>query len=121
MRAAAVAGLLAFGLVLGVAGSVRAQQPTTYSCSINAAHTHGCALTYLQGPSMVGEEGVRAVKRGRACAWNFLALVAIGDMRVSTAMRDGGITRVATVDYESIEAVPYYLGISRYCTIVRGE
>ena len=113
--------VLVFSLALGAAGGARAQQAPSPFCAINAAHSHGCALTWLQGPSMPGEDGVAAVKKGRACAWNFLALFAAGDMRVSTAMKDGGITRVASVDYESTELVPRYLGISRYCTVVRGE
>jgi hypothetical protein len=67
------------------------------------------------------EDGVAAAREGRACAWNVLALVAVGDARISTAMRNGGITRLASVDYANFELVPWYLGFSRFCTVVRGE
>lgn len=50
-----------------------------------------------------------------------LALVAVGDVRVSTAKRNGGITRVASVEYDTFELVPYYRVYSRYCTVVRED
>jgi hypothetical protein len=108
-------------LALATASNAHAQQPNLSRCAVASSHTHGCGLTWIAGPSMHVDDSVRPAKTGRACAWNFLWLMAFGDVRVSTAMKDAGITRVASVGYQTTELVPFYLGVSRYCTVVRGE
>ena len=90
-----------------------------------ASHNHGCLMTHMKGPGAPGELA-RGSKEGKACAWNFLALFASGDVRIATAMRDGGITQISFIDYQVFELLPiasaYILPIyGRYCTVVTGE
>lgn len=62
--------------------------------------------------------GVDANKTGRACMNSVLALVAFGDASVETAMRNGGIKNVATVNYEVKNILGFY---GSYCTVVSGN
>ena len=56
-------------------------------------------------------------KRGTACASNILGLFATGDASIGTAMKDGAITIVSSVDHSS-KGILFLWG--RYCTIVTG-
>ncbi len=89
-----------------------------------AVATTACATPYPYGAFYT--EGVLPVaaadgagdKEGRACMESILGLVATGDSSVDTAKKNGGITRVTSVDYE----VENVLGvIGKYCTVVRGS
>ena len=116
-------GVLA--LTLGAAGtlaieSASAQEAAIPACASAQAHSHGCGLTMIKGPGTNGP-GTSASKTGRACAFNLLRLIAVGDVRISTAKRNGGITQVSSVDYDTFELVPYYGVFSRYCTVVAGN
>ncbi len=57
-------------------------------------------------------------KQGEACASNILGIVAIGDASIIAARRNGGISKVATVDAKYFNVLTLY---GRYCTIVTGE
>ncbi len=112
---------IAFAVTLLGAGIATAQGASVPVCNVVSGHTHACALTWIEGPIANIDDSVPSAREGRACAWNVLALVAVGDVRVSTAKRNGGITRVASVEYDSFELVPYWQVYSRYCTVVRGD
>ena len=89
-------------------------------CNVAQAPVHGCVMTFVDSPGSVGSGTVRT-KEGRACASNFLRLVAIGDMRISTAKQRAGITQVSSVDFETTELISYWGVYSRICTVVRGD
>lgn len=57
-------------------------------------------------------------KKGVACGNNILGLVVMGDMSIDTAKKKGGITKVATVDFEGTSILGLY---STVCLVVRGE
>ena len=66
-----------------------------------------------------GDAGERVgTKEGTACAQSILALIATGDASIKEAARDGGITKIDSVDHKSKNI----LGImAEFCTIVRGS
>lgn len=58
-----------------------------------------------------------ATKVGRACAKNILGLVGSGDSSIDTAKKNGGITKVLSVDYD----IETYLLFGTVCTVVSGQ
>lgn len=64
------------------------------------------------------DNSVRPVKTGKACVLSILALVSSGDGSIAAAKRNGGISRVATVDYDAFNVLGVY---GEYCTVVKGE
>ena len=57
-------------------------------------------------------------KQGKACAANYLGLIAIGDATIQSAKANGGITNVASVDDEAFSVLSLF---STFCTVVRGS
>ncbi len=123
--------LAALGVVslLGLSSAEAQIQPRGSApfepCSMVSSHNHGCVVTRMKGPGFPGELA-RGSKVGKACAWNLLYLFAAGDVRIATAMSDGGISKVSSVDYEVFELLPVtsaYVAplFARYCTVVTGE
>jgi hypothetical protein len=77
----------------------------------------GFLMTNATGPGMAATSH-KIVKEGRSTCKSILGVVASGDCSISTAAKNGGITKVATVDYE----VSNILGIIASTTIiVKGE
>ena len=76
----------------------------------------GVLYTEVWGPvdagTAVGE------KEGTSCAESVLGLVATGDASIKEAARDGGITRIDSVDHYSQNILGI---IGKFCTIVRGS
>jgi TRL-like protein family len=65
-------------------------------------------------------DGVRpGPKTGQACTQGVLALASWGDMSLEAAKKNGGITRVDTLDYKTMDI----LGViyQKHCTIITGE
>ena len=89
-------------------------------CKVTRSVAQGCAIASVKGPIRPGPLE-RGSKTGEACGWNLLALISVGDVRVETAMRNGGISQISSVDYRTFELVPGFYGYSRYCTVVTGE
>lgn len=58
-------------------------------------------------------------KTGQACTTGVLAVASWGDMSLEAAKKNGGITRVDTLDYKAFDI----LGVvyQKHCTIVTGE
>ena len=98
---------------------------TLSGCAImGSAPPPGVLYTGAKGvgpaTSAVVTDGVRpGPKSGKACAMGVLGLASWGDMSLEQAKKNAGITRVDTVDYEtmSILGVVY----AKNCTMVTGE
>ncbi len=121
----ALALCAAFVLVLSASPSahadVRLRNFINWGCESVNTPARGCALTSdVLGPVAPGwlAEGS---KRGEACAYNVLWLFSWGDVRIATAMRNGNMTQISTVDSKSFQLIPFFYGFGRYCTVVTGE
>ena len=57
-------------------------------------------------------------KRGEACSRNLFGIMITGDSSIETAKKNGGITKVASIDTEIGSVIMLY---GSYCTIVTGE
>lgn len=85
----------------------------------------GCASTIPQGSFFTdvkvpvsAAEGVASVKTGKSQCKSFFGVVTIGDASIETAKKNGGITKVSTVDWKAKSI----LGIvGEYECIVKGE
>jgi hypothetical protein len=76
----------------------------------------GTLYTEVWGPLDAGERV--GAKEGTACGQSILGLIATGDASLKEAARDGGITKIDSVDHKSRNI----LGImAEFCTIVRGS
>jgi hypothetical protein len=90
-------------------------------CESVSTPARGCALTNnVKGPIAPGELA-RGTRRGEACGYNIMSLFSWGDVRIATAMRNGGITQVSSIDSKSFQLLPIFYGLGRYCTVVTGE
>ncbi len=97
-------------LVLGLASMFLTGCIAVYTPAI------GVLFTEVYGPL---DAGTRVgAKEGEACAQSVLALVATGDASIKAAARNGGITKIDSVDHYSRNI----LGVlGEFCTIVRGS
>jgi hypothetical protein len=57
-------------------------------------------------------------KTGQACSTSILGLVTTGDSSVPTAAKNGGITKVVSVDNDFMQVLGVY---AKFCTVVTGE
>lgn len=98
----------------------------TIGLALAAASLGGCASlptrTGVAAVAVQTEAGTvtevgEADKSGEACSQNVLGIVTFGDSSIARAKAIGGITRVASVDYEYLKVLVFY---GRVCTIVRG-
>lgn len=89
------------------------------SCATSAGHDvgNGCIYSSVEGPTAPGP-GHKKTKTGKACASNILGIIATGDNSINTAQKVGGVTKIASVDYDRMNILMLY---SKVCTIVRGE
>lgn len=77
------------------------------------------SIAFYSAPFGISQTAnVKAEKRGEACMDNILGIVAVGDASIDTAKRNGGITKVASIEQAPLQIGSYY---ARYCTIVYGE
>ena len=67
---------------------------------------------------MLTNEGTGMSKKGTATATSILGWVATGDASISAAMKNGGITKVHHVDFESTSIIGIY---ATYTVVVYGE
>jgi hypothetical protein len=56
-------------------------------------------------------------KTGEACSQSWAGVVALGDASIEAAKKNGGITRVDSVDYHATNQIV----MGKFCTIVRGS
>jgi hypothetical protein len=77
----------------------------------------GFVYTDVRGPgSATSNPGYSKV--GTATAESFLGAIAVGDASIEAAMKDGGITKVHHVDYESKNILGIY---ATFTVVVYGE
>ncbi|MBN1783533.1 MAG: TRL-like family protein [Alphaproteobacteria bacterium] len=70
----------------------------------------------VKEPLMATDE--TGTKRGEACSRNLFGIMITGDASIETAKKNGGITKVASVDTEIGSVFMLY---GSFCTIVMGE
>jgi hypothetical protein len=82
-----------------------------------------CIYQMTLNPGKPLSNEVKPAKTGRACAFNVLRIVALGDARITTAASNGGITKISSIDSEALNILttPWWAIYGRYCTIVKGE
>ncbi len=90
-------------------------------CKVGRSAINGCLITNATSPIAPGPLSGLGSKEGRACGWNILSLFAWGDLRITTAMADGGITEISSIDSSAFELIPGFYGINHYCTVVSGN
>jgi hypothetical protein len=85
----------------------------------------GCASPYPQGViytdltlPAIATANAQSPKVGTAECTSILALVAMGDASIAAAAKNGGITKIHSVDWEANNILGI---IGKYKTIVRGE
>jgi hypothetical protein len=76
----------------------------------------GLLMTDVYGPIDAGSKV--GAKEGQACAQSILGLVAQGDASIRAAAKDGGITKIDSVDHYSRNLLGV---VADFCTIVRGS
>lgn len=67
------------------------------------------ALNFHKGDSL---------KRGEACAYNILGLVAYGDSSIDKAKKDGNMKKISYVDYDIKNFFSFFGSV---CTIAHGQ
>jgi len=70
----------------------------------------------VPGPVGPAEAGPRT---GRACSTSYLWLVALGDSSIEAARIEGGVSEIATVEYQNFAVLSVVF--HRFCTVVTGE
>lgn len=85
------------------------------ACATPATEVGGALFSMTQQPfSVTGNPGRKV---GKACGTNILGLLISGDMSVEAAKKNGGITRVATVDKD----IKSYAVYAEVCIVVTGD
>ncbi len=101
------------GLVLVVAAAF-----SLAACARPPSPMLGILSLDIKAPMHVDDDGKVGPKTGTACIESVLGWVTKGDASLEAAMKQGGITKIDSVDYmgESM------LGITgKFCTIVHGS
>lgn len=86
-------------------------------CAMASSPVSGFIFMDVKGP-IAADAGASASKEGKACANSILGWIATGDASIEAAMKNGGISRVATIDHNSTGILGFY---ATFCTIVRGQ
>jgi hypothetical protein len=87
-------------------------------CAMVASPLPGSIYTSVKYPSMAGSTAGPGTKRGEASASSILGIVATGDASIEAATRNGGITKIHTVDAQVKSVMGFY---ASYTTVVTGE
>jgi len=77
----------------------------------------GILYTNTKFPSIASQSGPGS-KVGTAMARSYLGMVAVGDASVDAACKNGGITKISTVDTRGTTILGFY---STWTTIVTGQ
>ena len=93
-----------------------------FACLTGCASAGGGRLGFaLIGSNIEGQMATtetNASKTGEACASNILGIVASGDASIDAAKKNGGITKVSSVDFKNTNTFLIY---AQTCTIVKGN
>ncbi len=69
------------------------------------------------GTGGIINDGVQPTKEGYSICQSYAGLVALGDCTIEEAQRDSGITKIRSVEYETI-IYPFY---GKFTTVIKGE
>lgn len=101
--------------ILGIAFAGLVAAASLSSCT-SMSPMNGSLYTDVQGPLSAGPAATGS-KRGEAKATGIIG-IALGDVSIETAMKNGGITKVHHVDVKVMNILGIY---AEYTTIVYGE
>jgi hypothetical protein len=90
---------------------------TTSGCVIMQTNSGSALLSTNVTEPHSFANGVNSTKMGEACQKTIIGLISTGDSSIEKAKKNGGITKVASVDVEKSGFLVY----GKSCTIVRGE
>jgi hypothetical protein len=114
--------LTRLAMLVGIAALL----PTLSACAGSLGYMPPVGVVYAGGkginPSTQAHvtDGVRpGPKTGQACTMGVVGVASWGDMSLEAAKKNGGITRVDTLDYKTMDI----LGVvyQKHCTIITGE
>lgn len=97
--------------------AIAALLATLGGCAAGVSPVTGFWFTDVQGPGAVTANQV-STKTGTATATSILGLVGTGDASIETAARNGGITKIHHVDYQTKSILGIY---ATFTTVVKGE
>ncbi len=86
-------------------------------CAVGTAPVAGVLYTNVKAP-ITSTSNTKGSKKGEAKCMSVLGLVAVGDCSIEEAAKDGNITKIHTVDYESLNVLMLYAEVK---VIVTGE
>ncbi|MBL0717627.1 MAG: TRL-like family protein [Desulfosarcina sp.] len=84
---------------------------------VKAPVSNGLIFTAVSGPETV-TANIGYSKVGRASCRSILGIVSTGDASINAAMKNGGISKIHHVDYESMSVLGVF---AKFTTIVYGE
>lgn len=87
-------------------------------CAMGVSPVNGYVYTNISGPVTVGPSQDTPTKVGRASSRSIFGIYAVGDSSIETAAKNGGITRIHHVDYETQSVLGV---IADYTTVVYGN
>lgn len=79
----------------------------------------GMLVTNTKAPIIdTGVESNKDLKTGKSTCISILGLIATGDCSIDKAKKDGNISKVVSIEYESFSVLGFY---ASYTTIVKGK
>lgn len=91
-------------------------------CASAPSPVPGFVYTEVSAPHYVGDNiastSISSMKRGEATVSTILGLFATGNASVEAAARNGGITKISHVDYQSKSILGFY---ATFTTVVYGQ
>jgi hypothetical protein len=87
-------------------------------CAVAQAPVNGFVYSNVQAPLTATTSPDEPQRVGRASARSILGVVASGDASIQTAARNGGITEIHHVDYQSAN---FFGVLAEYTVVVYGN
>lgn len=87
-------------------------------CATAMSPVNGFLYTNISGPLTVGANQDTPTKVGRATSRSIFGVYAVGDSSIETAAKNGGITKIHHVDYETQTVLGV---IADFTTVVYGN
>ena len=106
--------LLLSGSVLALTGCASSNNNFGYG-----GQPTGVVVSSYTTPGSIANATVTPQKAGKSCTKGVLWIAAWGDAGTDTSMRNGGISKIATVEYTNYSILSGLY--SEYCTLTYGE
>lgn len=90
---------------------------SSIGCAMAAAPVNGYIFSDVKGP-ITATENSGGSKEGTAMAQSILGAVGMGDASIDTAAKNGGITKIRSVDHHSWSIIGIW---AKFTTIVKGD